>query len=484
MLSNKQLRIILFIILFFVLGFTLFIFNFHNFFSKKSFLSGDEPHYIMMANSFIQDHDFNLKNDYELKRAQKYYSENDLFPHVSPRLSLDGDKWYSIHPIGLALLISLPFKFFGLPGIRLLLAFIQLISIYFLYLVLKKYTQSNIQVLVGLLLLISCSAFWQNVGVIFPDLILITILLLSIILFGRKDIFSNVLLCIFLIAGLVLHTRIFIATAPIVAMHFLYLYKQLGIKKLMLNYWPALIALLIPLIFYERYLFINYASFSPSALYGNNGQIFGANVFSNFLAIFLDRAKGLFVYFPALLLLGAYTYIYCKKIYYHFRQTKFKDYKFADYLFFGAAIGCGGLLITQLGFTDWSGSYAPNARYVLPLIFIGIFIIAKNFNFNNIYQRYALIFALLLNAVSLRFYFSKFYWYLDDTIENYILSQAPLLKILPKFAVISAETQKSHIFRALIIILLYILLTIGLVKLFNLGNSRIAKPKTKKNMSL
>ena len=196
--------------MFFAVGFTLYIFKYHEYFNKKSFLSGDEPHYIMMSESLIQDNDFNLKNDYLLKRYQKYYSDNDLFPHVSPKLSIDGDKWYSIHPIGLPLLVALPFKYFGLPGVRVVLALLQLTSIYLFYLVLKKYTDSNLKVLVGLILLISCSAFWQNIGVVFPDLILVTALLLTILLFGRRDVLSNIILCSVLVAGLMVHTRIFI----------------------------------------------------------------------------------------------------------------------------------------------------------------------------------------------------------------------------------------------------------------------------------
>ena len=70
MLSDKQLKIALFAILFFAVGFTLYIFKYHEYFNKKSFLSGDEPHYIMMSESLIQDNDFNLKNDYLLKRYQ------------------------------------------------------------------------------------------------------------------------------------------------------------------------------------------------------------------------------------------------------------------------------------------------------------------------------------------------------------------------------------------------------------------------------
>lgn len=475
MLSDKQLKIALFVILFFAVGFTLYIFKYHEYFNKKSFLSGDEPHYIMMSESLIQDNDFNLKNDYLLKRYQKYYSDNDLFPHVSPKLSIGGDKWYSIHPIGLPLLVALPFKYFGLPGVRVVLALLQLASIYLFYLVLKKYTDSNLKVLVGLILLISCSAFWQNIGVVFPDLILVTALLLTILLFGRRDVLSNIILCSVMVAGLMVHTRIFIIVLPVAAMHFLYLFKQMGLKKLLTNYWLAFIVMLVPLAFYERYLYINYASLSPSALYGNNGQIFGANVFTNFLAVFLDRAKGLLVYFPAIFLLGPYAYIYIKKLYSYFRKTKPKSYRASDYLLLGVIVGFGTLMITQLGFTDWSGSYAPNTRYVLALVFVAIYIISRNFNFNNIYQRIALYFAIALNIISLRFYFSKFYWYLDDVIENYILGQAPFLRSLPKYSVISAQTPSNQIYRSLIIIMIYILITIALIKLFTLGSSSSAK---------
>lgn len=444
-----------------VLLFTLGIFRYHKYFDSTSFVSGDEPHYLMLTVSLLEDGDFNLKNDYFLKRSTAYYGNNDLFPHISPTMSIEGDKWYSIHTIGLPFLLYLPYKYLGLLGARLAVTIIQLLSIYLFYLVLKKYVGAMPNIVVGLLLLISSSVFWQNVGVLFPDLILVTFFLASILLFGKKSLLSNFMICAIAFAGLVIHSKIFLLVSPILIGHYIYLIKEDGIKKVLARYWPALLLTITAFVFYERFLLINYGSLSPSRLYGNNGQLFGANIFTNTLAVLWDRAKGIALYFPTILLAGPFIYIglksmfsYLKKIY---RRRRLKE---QDYLVLATLLGSFLLLITQLGFLDWSGSYAPNGRYVLVFVFIIIFIIVKYVDFKSLLQRFMIAAMIVLNLLSLRFYYSKFLWYMDATIEENILNQAPFLKLLPKFSDISVKTPHKQLLIGLTIMTLYIVLSI------------------------
>src|SRR5207248_9687059 len=47
--------------------------------------SGDEPHYLVVANSLITDGDVDVKNDYLDQRYLKY-THGPIDPHVNPRI--------------------------------------------------------------------------------------------------------------------------------------------------------------------------------------------------------------------------------------------------------------------------------------------------------------------------------------------------------------------------------------------------------------
>jgi hypothetical protein len=64
--------------------------------SHRLRLFGDEPHYVIIAESITRDADFELRNNYALEaRFPQYVGEID--PHVVAR----GHPWYSIHGPGL-----------------------------------------------------------------------------------------------------------------------------------------------------------------------------------------------------------------------------------------------------------------------------------------------------------------------------------------------------------------------------------------------
>lgn len=76
-------------------------------------LSGDEPHYLLISQSLLQDGDFNLSNNYANRDYRKYMPPTtDLDHHVAPRTHMR----YSFHSPGLSVLL-LPFytlgSFFG-----------------------------------------------------------------------------------------------------------------------------------------------------------------------------------------------------------------------------------------------------------------------------------------------------------------------------------------------------------------------------------
>ena len=67
-------------------------------------LSGDEPHYLLMAYSLIHDGDLDLSNNYDNHHAEAFYKRGILEPQGNEHLLPNG-KRYSHHPLGPVLLI-------------------------------------------------------------------------------------------------------------------------------------------------------------------------------------------------------------------------------------------------------------------------------------------------------------------------------------------------------------------------------------------
>ena len=66
--------------------------------STALFPAGDEPHYLVIAQSLWRDGDLKIENNHQRGDYREYY-EPDLEPHYLTR-GADGDI-YSIHPIGI-----------------------------------------------------------------------------------------------------------------------------------------------------------------------------------------------------------------------------------------------------------------------------------------------------------------------------------------------------------------------------------------------
>lgn len=77
------------------------------------FPSGDEPHYLVMAQSLWRDGDLKIENNHQRGDYREYYPE-DLEPHYLTR-GVDGEI-YSIHPVGMSVLLAPVYAVAGYPG--------------------------------------------------------------------------------------------------------------------------------------------------------------------------------------------------------------------------------------------------------------------------------------------------------------------------------------------------------------------------------
>ena len=110
----------------------LFIYIIIGYFPKTingfSYITGDEPHYLIMTQSIADDGDFNLDNNYKLDLHKEFYNAY-LDEHY---IAIHG-KNYSLHQFGLPIIMAPFYKLFGYKGVFLgmiLFSCFGLVSVY------------------------------------------------------------------------------------------------------------------------------------------------------------------------------------------------------------------------------------------------------------------------------------------------------------------------------------------------------------------
>lgn len=96
--------------------------------------TGDEPHYLVLTQSIVQDGDLLVRNNYENGDYLAYYPHPIPDPHVTSI----GDIWHPIHNFGLPILASVPYVVAGRPGVVLLLAVISIAGLRILWSALRR----------------------------------------------------------------------------------------------------------------------------------------------------------------------------------------------------------------------------------------------------------------------------------------------------------------------------------------------------------
>lgn len=448
------------------------------FFSKKgyldrpSYLSGDEPHYIMMTDSLVRDCDFNLRNDYELGRALEYYPVPGLYPHLSSVIDPAEDGWYSIHTVGLPLILYAPYKLLGLVGARVWMILLQFSAVIIFSLILKKYLALQRQRLVGVILLLICPLFWQNLGGIFPDMLIMNIWGLLILLFGRRDQSSNTAIMGLVLLGTLLHSKGLILTAPLVLFHVLWLVRDSGVMGWVKKYWVGPALLSVGALSYIYFLYRSYGVWNPAQLYsGNEGgsQLFSANPSLNLIALLTDRSKGLLVHFPLLLTAGLYVFAAVSALVRTAKKVVGKKTKLVlkHYLLAGLTAGTLATLVTVLTFNDWSGSCAPNGRTVLPFVLLTIFIIASFANFRSRFEVVVLLSLGLLSAWLSWLSISDFKYYMSPGANSFWVDRFPPLNNLPIFSLVVQAHESGYAIRGAKILVLLLAANIVLGVLYS-----------------
>ena len=307
---------------------------------------GDEPHYLVMAQSLLRDKDLDLQNQFRERQYAEYFA-GTLEPHTSP--ASPPERLYSIHAPGLPALLLPGFALFGASGARGLVSLLAALTAVLTHRLLRESLGSP-----GVAL-----AAWAAL-VFTPPLAFYSVAL-------YPEVPAALATALFLLAsrrtpsaGWMAAVALAAAALPWIHPKFLPL-AALGLLLALLRpgAWPRRLAaaavflasLALLLLFFQRF----YGAASPAAAYGPGfaGDVTPARLPRGALGLFFDRQFGLLwcaplwaLALPGLAALGA---------------SRTGD-ALRALLLLAASLGVGG------SFSMWWGGACPPARFLIPAL--------------------------------------------------------------------------------------------------------------------
>ncbi len=304
---------------------------------------GDEPHYLMVAESLLRDHDLSLEKDYAEGRYLAFH-DYPLEPHY--RVRGRGGEIYSLHAVGLSLLI-LPA--YGLGGYSAASLFMALLAAALAYeireLMRAESGNDGLAEAVGWTVALSPPLI-QYVGLVFtevPAALGVAFALRRL----RRGSAVTALAVGFVLACLPwLNVRYGLLSAILLAYGF---EARPDLRERVALLAPAAASAAG----IAAYHFILYGFFSPTRVYGRRPELSMRTLPESLPGLLLDQEFGLLVYAPvfALALPGFIQ---------HWRKDR------RDSLVVLALVGA--VFLTAGTWHMWRGGWNPPARFLVPLV--------------------------------------------------------------------------------------------------------------------
>ncbi len=315
---------------------------------KGRYLSGDEPHYLLITHSLLHDGDIYVRDNYE-RQDYKLYHPVKLEPHIY------GNRKLAFHMPGPSAAL-LPFYFLAehFPGrltrvfiFRAGMAFYSALFAALLFLFLSKREGAGPAWLVVALL----PPFLFMSFHIYPEPFAALILLASFLL-RKKPLLAGAAL------ALLPWFSVKFLTLMVLALFWLMLIERRFCAKLLV--FPAL-----SLLFFELFLYLHFHSFSPSAFIATPSAAFLKVPLSHrvkcLFGYFLDQRDGLLPYAPfyLLALVGFFRF-----------SAEERRRILPHLLLFGA-------YVLFYALTAHRGAYSPFARPLVPVLWLAALPIAS-----------------------------------------------------------------------------------------------------------
>ncbi|HEX8888272.1 MAG TPA: hypothetical protein VF779_03805 [Pyrinomonadaceae bacterium] len=104
-------------------------------------LAGDEPHYLLITDSIVRDHDLRVENNYQLDTPVRHDMKIEIYnPELMP---MHVSNQFSKHNIGLPLLLVVPYALAGVLGAKIFMALLTGLWPLLFYKILSETTESK-----------------------------------------------------------------------------------------------------------------------------------------------------------------------------------------------------------------------------------------------------------------------------------------------------------------------------------------------------
>lgn len=316
---------------------------------------GDEPHYLVMAESIVVDRDLDLAPDYASERYRAYYGGH-LDPHISNNHQPDNaTRAYSIHGYGMGWLLAVPFALGGPAGVDIAMALIGFGVCIALYAWVRQITHSHLAAGLSVVGLATSPVFLANYGYIYPDLPVAGLLLFGLLVLGQRPAVGRYLLFSLIAGGAVwLHFKTVFIFAPLALWALGQIWRERmpvgrAIAHIGALVGPGIVSFGLMLLAFQRW----YNVWVPSQIYPPTAKLGDASPFITLPAMLWDADKGVLT--TSWFFWLAFV---CLPIVFVARRQLF-------WLIVVATLPTVALLAT---FSDWSGGYAPMGRYLLEIL--------------------------------------------------------------------------------------------------------------------
>ena len=306
-------------------------------------LSGDEPHYLLITHSLVHDGDLRVQNNYFQEDYRNFYL-GKIGPHLAANTP------YSVHGIGLPILLAPGYALAGLTGSLVTLALLGAILWRGIYLAAFLLTGNReASVLAACVFGLTSPALFLSVSA-YPELPAAVIVTLVAVRLLRSEPEARVFKL-----GWALGWALLVATLPFFHMKFIPLAALLWVAlayRFQRGRYAVLSGAAMGALAFVLFFFVTTGSFDPTASYGRQ-RIFLSGIPIGLLGLFFDQEFGLLPVSPVYLIGLAGLVPLLRR---HF--------------FFGVVSLCVLAVVALPGAAHplWSGGNSPAARFLFPVL--------------------------------------------------------------------------------------------------------------------
>lgn len=326
--------------------------------TSMSPLTGDEPHYLILAQSVLTDRDFKVANNYA-RGDHRAYAPRELEPHLvggeDPRI-----RRYSLHAPGLALIIAPAFAVAGAWGAIVFLAAVAALGTAFVWSAGHLLTRDPGAAWFGWVLITLTSPLALFASLIYPDPVAGTLIAIGVWAIVRSATSAGlgtwstgmsfgVGVAIALLPWL--HTRLAIPAALLAAVLVLRLasFDRTGTRHLI----TFLLPLILSLGLWLTYFHVVYGSMDPRSSLGGQTPINRAYIINGLAGMFADQEFGLLPNAPAYLIAFSGLGMLWRR-----------DRRLAAEVAFITT----PYVVAASGYPMWWAGHCPPARFLLPVL--------------------------------------------------------------------------------------------------------------------